>query len=117
MELEYIDLNNLEWLRETSKFDDYNEAPASDYNFIFLFRNEETQKDHIVVNRYNHFSWVFIYDCEGVFIDGGSYFIQEQTKFVKTKLKNDSPEPCDTCGEFFQTHILVDTIAYSKVKS
>ena len=110
-------LNNLEWLKETSKFDEYKDAPASDYNFIFLFRNKETKKDHIVVNRYNRFSWVLIYNCEGVLIDGGSYSIQKQAQFIKNNVENDPPEPCDTCDTFFQTHILVDTIAYSMVKS
>lgn len=111
-------LNNLEWLRKTSKFDDYNVRPLTDYNFIFLFRNNETQKDHIVVNRYSRVSWVSIYDCEGNCIDGGHYSIQNHPKFVKIKNVNESPaEPCDTCYEFFKTHTLVDTIAYSMVKS
>ncbi len=109
-------INNLEWLREMSKFDEYNVSSSTDYNFIFLFKNNETQKDHIVVNRYSRVSWVSIYDCEGNYIDGGHYSIQHQTKFISSKLKNDPPEPCDTCYEFFKTHTLVDTIAYSMVK-
>ena len=30
-------LNNLEWLREASRFDDYIDNSSSDYNYIFLF--------------------------------------------------------------------------------
>jgi hypothetical protein len=110
-------LNNLKWLKESSKFDEYNAGEPTDYNFIFLFRNNETQKDHIVINRYSRVSWVNIYDCEGNYIDGGHCSIQNQTKFMSPKLKNDPPEPCDTCHEFFKTHTLIDTIAYSMVKS
>ena len=108
-------LNNLEWLREASRFDDYIDNSSSDYNYIFLFRNKETQKDHIVIDYYSSVSWVRIYDCEGVRIDGGHYSLQNQPKYVKTKIANDPPEPCDTCDEFFRTHVLVDTIAYSVV--
>ena len=57
-------LNNLEWLKESSRFDEYIDRSSSDYNFIFLFRNKETQKNHIVVNYYSRVSWVTIYDCE-----------------------------------------------------
>ena len=110
-------LNTLEWLRAKSQFDEDNENPNYQYNYIFLFRNNETQKEHIVVNRYSRVSWVSIYDCEGNYIDGGHYSIQNQTKFISSKLKNDPPEPCDTCYEFFKTHTLVDTIAYSMFKS
>ena len=109
-------LNNLGWLRETSKFDECNDALSKNYNFIFLFRNKETKKDHIVVNRYRRVSWVFIYDCEGVFIDGGGYSLQKHTQFIKNNVENDPPEPCDTCDTFFKTHTLIDTIAYFIVK-
>ncbi len=110
-------LNNLEWLKESSRFDEYIDRSSSDYNFIFLFRNKETQKNHIVVNYYSRVSWVTIYDCEGDYIDGGHYSLQNQPKFVKSKIANDPPEPCDTCDEFFKIHTLIDTIAYSIVKS
>ena len=108
-------LNNLEWLREASRFDDYIDNSSSDYNYIFLFRNKETQKDHIVIDYYSSVSCVRIYDCEGVRIDGGHYSLQNQPKYAKTKIANGPPAPCDTCDEFFRTHVLVDTIAYSVV--
>ena len=109
-------LNNLEWLRKTSKFDEYNTAPASDYNFIFLFKNKDTQKDYIVVNYYCCTSWVFIYDCIGNFIDGGGYSILERNKIEEGEFTaEEPPAPCNTCDEFFNTHTLIDTIAYSIV--
>ena len=109
-------LNNLEWLKESSRFDEYIDRSSSDYNFIFLFRNIETQKNHIVVNYYSRVSWVSIYDCEGNLIGGGGYSILKRVQIVNREFLSESPEPCDTCGEFFQTHVLIDTIAYSDVK-
>ena len=110
-------LNNLGWLKETSKFDEYNEAPQTDYNYIFLYRNKLTYKDYIVVNYYySRISWVIIYDCKGNLIDGGGYSLLKREQIVNREYSNECPEPCDTCDEFFQSHVLIDTIAYSDVK-
>ena len=110
-------LNNLSWLNEKSRFYEYNEAPHTDYNYIFLYRNKLTYKDHIVVNYYySRISWVVIYDCEGTLIDGGGYSFLKREQIVNREYSNECPEPCDTCDEFFQTHVLIDTIAYSDVK-
>ena len=110
-------LNNLGWLKEKSRFYEYNEAPLNDYNYIFLYRNTLTDKDHIVVNYYySRVSWVIIYDCEGNLIDGGGYSILKRVQIVNREFLSEGPEPCDTCDEFFQTHVLMDTISYLIIK-
>jgi hypothetical protein len=105
-------INNLAWLTQTAYFDEYETASFSFSNYILLFKNNTTHENFIVTNANTGVSWVSIYDCEGNYIDGGHYSIQNQTKFISSKLKNDPPEPCDTCYEFFKTHTLIDTIAY-----
>jgi hypothetical protein len=45
-------LNNLKWIDETFMFGEHNESPSYDYCYFLLFRNNETLKDHIVVNAF-----------------------------------------------------------------
>ena len=111
-------LNNLEWLKEASEFDEYKTTSSKIYgnNFIFLFRNKDTQKDHIVVNSYCYGSvaWTYIYDCDGQLIGGGDYVVRTTRKQIK--FVNEPAPPCDTCDEFFKTHYFIDTIAYSLIQ-
>ena len=51
-----------------------------------------------MVNRYRRVSWVFIYDCEGVFIDGGDYSLQKHTQFIKNNVENAKLKKNGTCG-------------------
>ena len=111
-------LNNLKWIDETFMFGEHNESPAYDYCYFLLFRNNETLKDHIVVNAFIETNCITICDCDGNIIDGGAYHLQNYQKDDEyiNDIKPTMAQPCDTCEEFFRTHTLIDTIAYQIVK-
>ncbi len=113
-------LNNLEWLREKSQFDEHNENPDYKYKYVLLFRNQDTSADYIVVNYFTRTSWTIIYACDGNEITGGEYELQKKAQNMKciySNKQNFEPAlPCDMCEKFFKTHSLIDTIAYHIVK-
>lgn len=112
-------LNNLEWLRQTAYFNDYETASYSFSNYILLLKNNTTHENFIVTNTDNGTNWIIIYDCDGNMIGGGQYFynyknsnkINQVEKAYKLR-QNDPAQPCEICDEFFKTHTLTDTIAY-----
>ena len=121
-------LNNLEWLKKIYdiKYKRYEQIDSSSYEYtssyeyIFLFRNATTNADYIVRNSSMwHYNWVGIYECNGTIIDKGVFsgeiFANKITDDNKQQAE-DYAEGCILCGEFFETHVLIDTIFYCIVK-
>ena len=106
-------LNNLEWILQTPRFNEYKTALYSFANYILLFKNNTTHEDFVVFNIKDKINYVIIYDCNGNILDGGEY--NYINKNVSNNINATPPEPCDICDDFFENHILVDTIAYSIV--
>ncbi len=116
-------LNNLEWLRQTAYFNDYETASYSFSNYILLFKNNTTYENFIVTNTDNGINWIAIYDCDGNMIGGGEYPYNyknskknNQVEKTYKSRKYGPAKSCDICDEFFKTHTLMDTIAYFIVK-
>lgn len=109
-------IDNLEWLKELYNVykDAYKTTEFRQPDFFFLFQNDTTQENFIVIDTKGEYSsWIHIYDCNGNKIDGGVY---DRYDSPQNTLSNDinasPPVPCHICDEFFKTHTLIDTIAY-----
>ena len=117
-------LNNLEWLNEwyeDSYFNEENELDYQSYGFIYVFKNDSTSENFVVtrIHKYNNYpSWFQLYTCDGELIDEGIYqdynseYVAPDVIFQKTNNQYIEPRPCIACYEFFNTHILVDTMIY-----
>ena len=121
-------LNNLEWLKKIYdiKYKRYEQIDSpsyeytSSYEYIFLFKNASTNTDYIVRNSSMlHYNWVGIYECNGTIVDKGVFSGEIFTNKItndKKRQAEDYAEDCLLCGEFFETHVLIDTIFYCIVK-
>ena len=121
-------LNNLDWLKKIYdiKYKRYEQIDSSSYEYtssyeyIFLFRNASTNTDYIVRNSSMwHYNWVGIYECNGTIVDKGIFSREMFTNKItndKKRQAEDYAEDCLLCGEFFETHVLIDTIFYCIVK-
>ena len=73
-------LNNLEWLNnwyKDSYFNEDNELDYQSYGFIYVFENDSTSENFIVIRNLIYESLpcrFWLYTCEGEFIDGGYYY-------------------------------------------
>ena len=117
-------LNNLEWLNnwyDSSFFNEDNELERHSYGFIYVFENDSTLENFIVtrINKYNNSSdWFQLYTCNGNLIDEGVYwdynleYANPDVLFQNSKNQYSPPRGCVMCGVFFETHALVDTMAY-----
>ena len=111
-------INNLEWLKDIYNTWFNQQLQYSSYEYIFLFKNDSNSTDFIVKKtKMGEQPWFGLYECNGTFIDGGIFLEKQLTnKILKNKSeKQQTKEPakdCDSCDEFFQTHTLIDTIAY-----
>ena len=111
-------INNLEWITQIPYFDDYKTATFPYSNHILLFKNDITHENFIITNRKDKINLIVIYNCNGDIIDGGYYNYTNSNKINHIKngyiseLATSPAEPCYMCDEFFQTHTLIDTIAY-----
>ena len=112
-------LNNLEWLKEWYEDSYFNEEKVLDYEeyaeFIFVYENDSSKEDMIVrkIIYNNTMDWYYIYYCDGEWLTDGTYYGENINRVLQ---KNDfnaqyiSTE-CPLCEEFFNTHVLIDTIA------
>lgn len=118
-------LNNLEWLNnwyKDSYFNKENELDYQSYGFIYIFENDSTSEKFIVtrIRKYynNHPNWFQLYTCEGNLIDCGIYsdynteYANPDIVFKKSNKQYIEPRQCIMCTDFFNTHTMVDTIAY-----
>ena len=111
-------LNNLAWLNDwykNSYFNEESELNYQSYGFIYVFENDSTLENFIVIRNLIYESLpcrFWLYTCEGEFIDGGYYYDYDSKNIFSNDVNAIPLPPCDYCDEFFQTHILVDTIAY-----
>ena len=110
-------IDNLNWLKQTAYFSEYETATYSFSNYILLFKNNTTHDNFIVTNTNNNTNWIIIYDCDGNEIGGGAYNYTNSNKinYIRngsTSENNGPANPCRICDEFFETHTLTDTIAY-----
>ena len=118
-------LNNLEWLKEwyhSSYFNTNRVLYESCYWFVYVFENKETSENFIVFKD-NEFltehPYFVLHSCDGKIIDEGNYFdlnldyanpnIQFVSSVSPTIIE---PIPCLSCKDFFENHVLIDTIAY-----
>lgn len=120
-------IDSLEWFKNDFQpaFDDLNNNYEYCYEYyseyIYLYRNNETQEDFVVTCRYlEEPNWygITLYRCDGTIINHG-YFSTNNNDFDRPKRtpnKNLSSRLlCDSCDTFFKTHTLIDTIAYWKI--
>lgn len=123
-------LNNLAWLNDwykNSYFNKKNDYPT--YEIIYLFHNDSTLDDFIVTKTfgYNYSNYFQLFTCKGEWLDEGRYYdynsdyANPDILYQKSKMNEDKdsnvPIPyCESCDFFFETHTLVDTIAYFYVK-
>ena len=130
-------VNNWDWLKEMYSYD-FN-YPAA----IFLFRDTITNEDYIVrIRKYRKNPNECLYSikyCNGESIDGGhggigrysnidggaylSYLkltkndkYMKRLNFIQRGPNYKRKKYCKTCDEFFQTHVLTDTISYLVIK-
>ncbi|MBR5238104.1 MAG: hypothetical protein IKV26_05260 [Paludibacteraceae bacterium] len=118
-------LNNLEWLKEWysgSYFNANRVLYESCYWFIYVFENKETSenfivfKDNEILTEHPYF---VLYSCDGKIIDKGNYY-DLNSDYANPNIQFVSPDspiivepiPCPSCKEFFENHVLIDTIAY-----
>ena len=112
-------MTNLEWINNLYNL--YEKSYCSKLTeleqpvFIFSYKNDTTQENFVVTNVKGEYDdWITIYQCNGDEIDSGVY--RHKYENSKNTYSNDvnatPPPPCFICDEFFQTHTLMDTIAY-----
>ncbi len=115
-------LNNLEWLNDWYKDSHFNrEISYPTYQIVYLFYNDSTLEHFIVTKTSNsNFDNYFqLFTCDGYLMDKGKYlnYDLDYTNPDILYQKSQIPIPrCLLCGDFFENHILVDTIAYLYVK-
>ena len=115
-------INNLEWLKDWYKDSYFNEElvlGAKIYGeFILLYQNKTTLEEFIIIKRKYHYPTAFyiINYCSGERLALGNYSdINDnllEPKQKKNRMLYISEPECDICAYFFDTHILIDTIAY-----
>ena len=118
-------LRNLLWLKEwyiDSYFYEGNELDHHSYGFVYVFENDSTSEKFVVtrIDKYNNFpDWFQLYTCdvnlidEGVYWDYSSEYANPDVVFQKFNIQHIEARECVACYEFFDTHTLVDTMAYN----
>ena len=112
-------LNNLEWLKEWYSGSYFNEERGLVYEkyaeFIFVYNNKSSTDQMIVrkVNYHNTIDWYYVYYCNGEILTDGTYYdknIQKSLQKSGSNIQYTSTH-CPLCEEFFDTYVLIDTIA------
>lgn len=112
-------LNNLEWLKTWYEDSYFNKKRGLVYEkyaeFIFIYEND-SNKDEMIVRKviYNNtMDWYYVYHCNGEILTSGTYYsknIQKSLHRSNSNVQYTSTD-CPLCEEFFNTHVLTDTIA------
>ena len=119
-------LNNLEWLNDWYGYYGYSyfnreEINYPTYQIVYLFSNDSTLENFFVIKTSNsNFDNYFnLFTCDGNLVDEGEYvnfdldYTNPDILYQKSQI---SIPKCQLCDDFFENHILVDTIAYLHVK-
>jgi hypothetical protein len=115
-------INNLAWLKKWYEDSYFNEEKVLDYEeyaeFIFVYENDSSKEDMIVrkIIYNNTMDWYYIYYCDGEWLTNGTYYGENINKVSQKNYSNNIQytsidTECPLCEEFFNTHVLIDTIA------
>lgn len=118
-------INNLEWLTEwyeDSYFNIVINYPTS--QIIYLFSNDTTFEHFVVTKTFgnNYDNYFQIFTCDGELLDEGRYYNYDyDSDYVNIDILYSKKQMimvpyCELCSDFFENHILIDTIAYLYVK-
>lgn len=106
-------MNNIPWLKDFgAKAQNKVNSGESYFEMSYLLFANDSTGDNMIVH-INHIpkrvTWVEVYDCNGnIMIGSGHYSLDAIKDDINTK---ESPFPCDSCYQFFETHTFVDTLA------
>lgn len=107
---------NIPWLKELVSI--YREGEEMRFPFtdtFMVFTNDTTGEERVVRVNYDDFTTVWLYTCDGSWLDAGHYSSDFIESAIETKAQ-EPPKPCYLCEEFFKTHTLIDTLAYYECK-
>ncbi len=118
-------INNLEWLTEWYEDSYFNRVinyPTS--QIIYLFSNDTTFEHFVVTKTFgnNYGNYFQIFTCDGELLDEGRYYNYDyDSDYVNIDILYSKKQMimvpyCELCSDFFENHILIDTIAYIYVK-